>query len=274
MAPLRIVALGSSFAAGPGIAPVVDSKAKRSGNNYAHILSRSLEAQLTDLTSSGATLMNVLQEPQRTGLLLPSSPLSPQLDHLPPDADIVTLTAGGNDLDYSKGMILDAMKTSALDMLYLKDYFRTPGVDPAEPRIGLVTQDQVKERFLAVFDKVHSIAPQARIYLVQYLDIFGSQTEVDAEQPLGKSQVELYIKMAGDLARTYRDAAAARSDFVELVEMADLSKGHSLGCPEPWVVGFTYKMMLQGVAPYHPNEGGHQAVAKVLEDRIKQRVQL
>lgn len=217
--------------------------------------------------------MNVLQEPQRTGLLLPSSSLPPQLDHLPPDADVVTLTAGGNDVGYSKGMILDAMKTSALDMLYLKDYFRTPGVNPAEPRTGHVTRDQVKERFLAVFDKVHSIAPQARIYLVQYLDVFGAQTEVDAEQPLDKSQVEIYIMMASDLAQTYRDAAAARPDFVELVEMADLSEGHSLGCPEPWVVGFTYKMVLQGVAPYHPNDRGHQAVAGVLEDRIKQRAQ-
>lgn len=66
MAPLCIASLGSSFAAGPGIAPVIDAKAGRSGANYACLLFTRLgdNAALTDLSVSGATPRNILNEPQ------------------------------------------------------------------------------------------------------------------------------------------------------------------------------------------------------------------
>src|SRR6185437_2428964 len=36
--PLHYAALGSSFAAGPGISPIIDQPAIRSGRNYPHVL--------------------------------------------------------------------------------------------------------------------------------------------------------------------------------------------------------------------------------------------
>lgn len=51
----HVAALGSSFAAGPGVAPIVDRRANRSGRNYAHLVAERLGARLTDLTVSGAT---------------------------------------------------------------------------------------------------------------------------------------------------------------------------------------------------------------------------
>lgn len=51
----RVAALRGSFAAGPGIPPIVDRFANRSGRNYAHLLADRLGAQLTDLTVSAAT---------------------------------------------------------------------------------------------------------------------------------------------------------------------------------------------------------------------------
>ena len=44
-----IAALGSSFAAGPGLEPVVDRVAMRSGANYAHLVANVLSAELIDL---------------------------------------------------------------------------------------------------------------------------------------------------------------------------------------------------------------------------------
>lgn len=63
MTVLHIAALGSSFAAGPGIEPIVDKAARCSSNNYPHLTAAALDAKLTDLTSSGATLLKVLSEP-------------------------------------------------------------------------------------------------------------------------------------------------------------------------------------------------------------------
>jgi lysophospholipase L1-like esterase len=86
----RIAALGSSYAAGPGIPPVVNRAAMRSGRNYPHLLADALGAQLTDLTVSGATTSTILDTSQR---------VPPQLTQLPADADLVLITAAGNDLD-------------------------------------------------------------------------------------------------------------------------------------------------------------------------------
>ena len=67
-AGLNYVAIGSSFAAGPGITPVQSSTGAaacaRSGNNYASVVGRDLGANLTDVTCSGATTANVLTTSQ------------------------------------------------------------------------------------------------------------------------------------------------------------------------------------------------------------------
>lgn len=68
----------------------------RSTVNYPSFLAKRLDAKLTDLTVSGATLLNVLDTPQ--GML---KSFRPQVDGVTSDADIVTITAGGNDMGYT-----------------------------------------------------------------------------------------------------------------------------------------------------------------------------
>jgi lysophospholipase L1-like esterase len=266
MTVLHIAALGSSFAAGPGIEPIVDTTARRSSNNYAHLTAAAFDAKLTDLTSSGATLLNVLSEPQSFWL---ARALVPQLELLPPDVDIVTLTAGGNDLGYSKSIIVDAFRASLRESRVLGWALKATGLTDKHAQVSDVTYDQVKERFLKIFDRIHTVAPRAKVYLVQYLDVFGPDTDVQSDQPLDKERCEHYRSIAHNLSKTYRDAAALRKDFVQLVEMSEISKGHELGSEEPWVTGFTSNMMLTGVVPYHPNAAGHAAVARELETRIR-----
>ena len=92
----HIAALGSSFAAGPGIRPIVDRWAGRSGRNFAHLLAQKYGARLTDLSVSGATTPTILDTEQRVLW----HRFAPQVDGVPTDADLVTITAGGNDLNY------------------------------------------------------------------------------------------------------------------------------------------------------------------------------
>src|ERR1700728_4596927 len=91
----RYVAMGSSFAAGPGLPTRVPGSPRRAGRstgNYAHLLARALGLDLHDVTFSGVT----------TGdLLSPSATGQPaQLDAVTPDTALVTITAGGNDVGY------------------------------------------------------------------------------------------------------------------------------------------------------------------------------
>ena len=91
----RYVAIGSSFAAGPGITPPATgrpTKARQSQRNYPHLVSRQCGLDLHDVTSSGATVENVLHTSQF------GQP--PQIAAVTARTDLVTITIGGNDIGY------------------------------------------------------------------------------------------------------------------------------------------------------------------------------
>lgn len=163
MPPLQLIALGSSFAAGPGIEPLEDSIAGRSSRNYAHQLASKLGAELTDLTVSGATLLNVLNEKQYCGKQI----FDPQLDHLPSDADIITLTCGGNDIGYIGCLTQDSL---------MSHLGQVGSSAPSRPMAPFLDLQQLTSRLLAVLDKIHDVAPHARVFLVEYLSVIGNDT--------------------------------------------------------------------------------------------------
>lgn len=241
----------------------MNAAARRSGANYPSLLAQGLGAKLTDLSASGATLLNVLNEPQQTLL----ATLPPQLDGLPADVDIVTLTAGGNDLGYSAGMIGQAAQVTIDDKDLLGAMLEGMGLKK-EGVVGAVGADEVRERFVRIIDAIREKAPKAKIFLVEYLAVFGAETVEAEDQPLGREKVEKYRKMAEELARAYQEAAAKR-EGVEVLPVAAMSEGHALGSKEPWMIGFTAKLLMGGGAPYHPNAAGHKIIADELLKRVK-----
>lgn len=101
----RVALIGSSFAAGPDIEPLIEPVAGRSGNNYGEIVARRLGAAVADLAVSGATTDTVLSAVQRIG----RRRFPPQLPQIPEDADLIMVTAGGNDLGYLQSIIPAAL---------------------------------------------------------------------------------------------------------------------------------------------------------------------
>lgn len=256
----RIAALGSSFASGPTIYPLENDAAQRSKRNYAHQLAGKLDADLTDLSVAGATLLNLLNETQiANGVAFP-----PQLDSLPKETDIVTLTCGGNDLNY----IGDLMDTT------LRSYFGPPKWSSqvasyrGSPQISL---SELTERYCRVVDKIHGIAPKAKVYLVQYLSLIGNDTKPLYDVALSLDSTNHFDKVAALLARANEEVAARFSGWVEVIPVAKASKDHALGSPTPWVNGFSTGV--SGPASYHPNLAGHTAVAELLYEQIKGKSQ-
>jgi lysophospholipase L1-like esterase len=100
----RYVAMGSSFAAGPGLpsrVPRSPRRAGRSTGNYAHLVARALGLDLHDVTFSGATTSDILR---------PSAAGQPaQLDAVTPATQLVTITAGGNDVGYLPRLTLASL---------------------------------------------------------------------------------------------------------------------------------------------------------------------
>lgn len=259
MQPKHIAALGSSFGSGPGIHPLSNIAAGRSTKNYANVLSQLLNTKLTDLTVSGATLQNVLDTPQ----VVKTCSFPPQLETLAQtegvqDIDVVTLTGGGNDLGYIGGMIAEGLFPSFMRGWMLGN------------KSEISTEDLI-ERFLAVFDRVHELAPKAKILAVEYLTVLGADVEPGVDISLSHEQIERFQAVASRLNEAYSDAASRR-DFVVLVNVAKESWAHGLGSEEPWVGGLAWKMLWTGEVPLHPNEEGMEAVARILE-RVVQSIE-
>jgi lysophospholipase L1-like esterase len=261
---MHIAALGSSFAAGPGIPPKIDAAAGRSGANYAHVLASRLGARLTDLSVSGATLKNVLCEPQVTRLQGKEFP--PQVAGLSADVDVVTVTAGGNDVGYIGGVVRDALGATfwgRILRVLLARWLSIP-----EPGLVLEAED-VKERFIEVIDAVRRVSPKCRIFLVEYLTLFGRNTRPGVDVSLDGEQIRHHQDVARMLNEAYRLAAEARPECCSVIPVAELSEGHDVGSVEPWVEGFGFWMLVRGKAPFHPNEKGMRAVVDVLYQELK-----
>lgn len=256
METLHITALGSSFAAGPGIPPIIDRSARRSGNNYAHILAKRLGARLTDLTVSGATLNHISFEPQHTS---GGETFQPQITGLSADTDVVTITAGGNDLGYIGGMMKDALAGTLLG--YVLSW-----LFPAPKAQTPLTAEDIAERFTVIINEIHKVAPECRIFLVQYFSMLGPETRPGIDVPLDEAQIQHYRSVAKTLDKAYKLAADAGYKC-EIIPVAERSLDHCLGSKEPWVEGVNFGAFWRG-NPFHPNLKGMQAVADLLYEKF------
>lgn len=252
--PLTLVSLGSSFAAGPLIPPVVDADAGRSGRNYPHLAAALLGAELVDLTVSGATTATILDEPQTT---ISGKVYRPQLEGLPPDADVVTVTAGGNDLNYTGSMLFAAFRR--LDPTHPVSRHLAPRFPDGlrEPTDELVAATE--SGLVRIVQGVAARAAGARIVLVDYLTVIGpgpsGTTWLDDEERA------LLLRMRAALERSY--VRAAQQTGAELLRMSETSRGHGLDSTEPWIGGL-HTDPVAGAASFHPNARGMERVAEEL----------
>ena len=255
------VALGSSFAAGPGVEPIIDAGCGRSGGNYAHLVAERLGYDLIDVTCGGATVDDVLSRPQA---LLTGGSVPPQLEAVVPEADLVTITVGGNDVEYLL-TLLRCSYTVAPETAPpgAGAFFGTP-VDPAAVDAAL---EALPARLGALLAAVRERAPQARVLLVDYLTILPADGGC-AALPMSPDDVRLCAGIGRRLEAA--TAAAARTAGVELVEASAISRDHTVCAPEPWVTGWEFGDLLAGgVGPYHPNAAGMSAVAERLTDHLR-----
>ncbi|BDD59054.1 hypothetical protein MAP00_004291 [Monascus purpureus] len=271
-ATLHIVSLGSSFAAGPGIRPVTGPRgAGRSGANYAHILAQSLNVKLTDLSVSGATLLNIISEPQSVPFISRTFP--PQITHVPEDSDIVTITAGGNDVGYVGGMMLDAWNAtipgriigSIIQVLQTCLSVLRWRRKKERPTSTSLTTEELATRMGEVLDAIHRKAPKARILLVEYLALLSpGTTRPGRDIPFGQDKINYHVQRASELQRAYVLATQTRGNWCQRVPIHELSEKHALGSRTPWVTGFGIGLLLRGIVPLHPNAEGMKEVAGIL----------
>ncbi|WNG93333.1 SGNH/GDSL hydrolase family protein [Mycobacterium sp. ITM-2016-00318] len=249
----RYVALGSSMAAGPGIAPRdkhAPLRAVRSAANYPHLVAQRLGLDLVDVTYSGATTADVLTD-RRNGL-------PPQVTALDGSESLVTITIGGNDVGYVPLMTAAALPHAVRWMPVAGDRVRE-SVDPTARDRALVA---VAEKLANVGREVRSRAPRARVLFVDYLTLLPPAGE-DAS-PLSGVDAALGRRVAATLERLTAEAAEVTG--CDLVRASDASRAHHAWSADPWTTKPSrYGLPIPGRPfPAHPNAAGMRAVAELV----------
>ena len=252
----RYVALGSSFASAPGLGhPVPGSppEAGRTDANYAHILAGDLQLSLTDATSSGATTADIVWRSQYGQ--------APQADALTPDTDLVTVTVGGNDIGYAAALMMAGLSPSAY-LLHRPSLEFLKALAPAvlNRNIGLLPADMA-----SVGQLIRRRCPNAAVLFVEYLTVLPLDPHIKVPG-MKPAQAAACRRLAVHLAMATEAAATATGCSV--VRVAKASADHYAGSADPWTVG-AFLPIDGGPLPFHPNQAGHEAVARMIRDHLR-----
>jgi lysophospholipase L1-like esterase len=248
--PLRYVALGDSYSAASGVLPLDTSASAvtclRSSRNYPHVLATRIGAQLTDVTCGAAETKDFFtaQHPD----------VSPQLDAVTSDTQLVTMTIGGNDSGVFINSILECGAAG----------LTTAGQgSPCKDKYGSSFEDTIKNTtypsLVKALKAVRAKAPKARVAILSYPWILPATKGCYPQMPVATGDVPYLRHEQATLNDAVRRAAAATG--ATYVDLNVVSNGHDACQPigTRWV-----EPVLAGTNPVivHPNALGEQKMAE------------
>jgi lysophospholipase L1-like esterase len=247
--------MGSSYAAGPGIQPYADanpSPCMRSETNYAHQLARRKSLALTDVSCSGATTRH---------LDGPRDAIRPQLDAVDAQTRLVTVTIGGNDVNF-------VGRLGAGSCIGLAE--QTGGPSASCARIPAVPTEQdyatLAGRMDMIAKEVRRRAPSARLVFVDYLTVLPATGTCPAI-PLSAAEADIDREIARRLAAI--TAKAATDNGADVIKASKLSEAHNACAADPWMNGYPRPGAPVAGANFHPNAKGMTSIADALEKLLR-----
>lgn len=254
------VALGSSFAAGPGILPYANENAQlcaQSTQNYPHLVARRLNLRLADQSCGGAQTTNLLDR----GQFLQRR----QLDAVNAGTRLVTITIGGNDVNYIGNLYAWScqVQPEKIPRLLRSSVCRTQETAVTGPKF-----QALPAQFDRLFTEIRQRAPSAQVIVVDYLPIVPAQGSC-AGLPLSDVHRREARQVAARLAAM--TAAATARHQATLIRASELGRGHEVCSADPWMQGFVWfsNPLAPEHVPYHPNLKGMTALAQAIEQAIR-----
>ena len=247
------VALGDSYSAGTGAGDYKpyagDTNPYRSENSYAELLADRLELDLDHRAVNGAT----------------TDGIADQLHTLGPDTEYVTLTAGGNNVGFSK-----AVRNSLLGD-------GKASIEESRQQI----EDELPEDLDALYTEIRERAPNATIVVGTYPHLVDGERGgllSDAEESdMNDAADELAAKITEAAEEAGFEVADVRERF-EGHESDDSGEYHYEGPVlvqdeprDPWIHGLAINPFNDPVyvESFHPNEDGHEAYANEFEELLR-----
>ncbi|MFC3495546.1 SGNH/GDSL hydrolase family protein [Glycomyces rhizosphaerae] len=233
-APLDYVALGDSYSSGTGTRDYFDEECRRSAKAYPQLLADGLGAELDFAACSGASTADLL---------------ATQLGSLDTETDLVTVTIGGNDIEWAR-----AIKACITPLLNCID-----DIEASEVLVQTELPGLLDGAYGAIADR----APNADVYVLGYPHLFNGERACGA---LRQPNVEEQLRMneAADRLAEVLQNKAEEHDFT-YVDVRESFAGHAICDDVAYLNGLTYPTG----ESYHPNVLGHldgyyPAVARAL----------
>jgi hypothetical protein len=245
----RYVAIGSSFAAGPMLPPAKPGAPPRCGqsmNNYPTLLAERFGMILVDRTCSGARTDHVLG---------PWNDIPPQIEGVDAATRLVTVTIGGNDLNYIGDLFSATCLTRAREA--------AAAGQPAKPcaAVHVPTEadySRVEARLNEIAQRVRVAAPKARLVFVQYLTPLPAKlcTDTPVSEEDAATVRRIGIRLAEITGRVVQQNKAI------IVEMNQSSATHTPCDAEPWMIGSPKGYDGRQGLQWHLNLSGMKATAE------------
>jgi hypothetical protein len=250
------LALGDSYTAGPLIPPFEQPYGcLKSGNNYPHLVASAIGLPLHDASCSGATTDDMFSAQG-----VSPGPNPPQLDALDAGTQIVTLSIGGNDIGFSS--IAQDCFTLNPTGTPCQDKYVVNGVDEISRRI-----DDTAPKVTNVVQAIHTRAPQAKVYVVDYLPILP-ESGIGCWPLLPIAFNDVPYLRAKEKQLNGMLATVAANNGTSFVEAYDPSIGHD-SCEVPGLRWVEPAIPASPAAPVHPNLLGERAYAAFVTGAIE-----
>jgi lysophospholipase L1-like esterase len=237
----KYVALGSSFAAGPGV-PDPLGACGRSDHNYSHLVAAELGLQLTDVSCNGATTDHILDTLQNGA--------APQINAVSSDTALVTVTIGGNDITFTSSTFACAGKSAAerctakLDQAAINEAIR-----------------QLPGKLAAVLDAIKARAPQAMIVVVTYPRVFPTDATSCSELALSAADTNYLAAIGQRLEDAFVSVTRREQSLIADAYVRAAGHGPCDTVAERWVNG--NNVADTGIR-YHPTAEGHIEMARLV----------
>ncbi|WP_216894928.1 SGNH/GDSL hydrolase family protein [Nocardia alni] len=258
----QYVAMGSSYASGPGLPDIINQACMRSAQNYPHQVAAATGLRVVDVSCSGAITANILNRPQHTrrGAVMP-----PQIAAVTTDTRLVTVSIGGNDLNLVGSMLTDSSCAKITGSMPRLCEHLTGHRPPTAAAIATVERS-----ITTVISMVRARAPHATVMLIQYLPAFDKSATTCAAAPMPASEAATVRQTYDDLFHATGRVAAQTGATVISVPDAE---AHTACSADPWVAGYVGPPTAGHAAiragAFHPNLEGTTRIAQQIIARLR-----
>lgn len=187
---------------------------------------------------------------------------NPQIEALSEDTSLVTMSIGGNDLGFG-----DVLRDCMINGQRGIPGFRCQGKwgDTLAQRI-----DELRPQLVALYGDIKEAAPNARVIIMGYPRLFHEPPS----EPLNNllfAEDQIWMNSQADaLNAMLREAA--REAGVEFIDPTSAFSNNGVGSDNPWINDMDWGgpgISLYDPGSFHPNAAGHEAMADLLQEQLR-----